>query len=66
MTTGRRRGRHGPSPLSGATRRRLLAAMLARAEAGDNAAAEALVRLGMLAQQRATNGSVEVEAACEA
>jgi len=36
----------GPSPLSGRTRRRLLGSLLRRADAGDVAAAEALVRLG--------------------
>ncbi|WP_198374033.1 hypothetical protein [Neoroseomonas rubea] len=44
----RRRGSHGPSPLSAATRKRLLAGLLARAEAGDNTAAESLVRLSLL------------------
>jgi hypothetical protein len=47
----RRSGSHGPSPLSTATRRRLLGALLQRAEAGDVPAAEALIRLGM---ERAT------------
>jgi len=37
----------GPSPLSGRTRRRLLASLLRRADAGDVAAAAELVRLGM-------------------
>lgn len=43
----RRRGSHGASPLSAATRKRLLAGLLARAEAGDVPAAEALIRLGI-------------------
>ena len=43
----RPRGSHGPSPLSAATRRRLLTGLLARAEAGDVPAAEALIRLGI-------------------
>jgi len=37
----------GPSPLSGRTRRRLLASLLRRADAGDVVAAAELVRLGM-------------------
>ena len=37
----------GPSPLSGRTRRRLLASLLRRADAGDVAASAELVRLGM-------------------
>ncbi len=40
----RRRGQHSASPLSSATRQRVLTGLLARAEAGDVAAAEALVR----------------------
>jgi len=36
----------GPSPLSGRTRRKLLASLLRRAEAGDVVAAAELVRLG--------------------
>lgn len=43
----RRAGSHGPSPLSTATRRRLLTSLLQRAEAGDVPAAEALIRLGI-------------------
>ena len=42
---------HGPQPLSRNTSRRLLAKILDQAEAGDVAAAEALVRLSW---QRAT------------
>jgi hypothetical protein len=41
------RGSHGPSPLSAATRKRLLAGLLHRAETGDVQAAEALIRLGL-------------------
>lgn len=44
----RPRGNHGPMPLSAVTRKRLLSALLARADAGDTAAAEALVRLSIL------------------
>lgn len=43
----RRRGSHGVSPLSAATRKRLLGDLLRRAEAGDVPAAEALIRLGI-------------------
>ena len=43
----RRRGEHGPSPLSAATRRRLLADLLRRAETGDAEAAAQLVRLSL-------------------
>lgn len=46
----RQRGQHGPLPLSLATRRRMLARLLAKAEAGDVAAAEALVRLSITAK----------------
>lgn len=41
----RAKGSHVPSPLSASTRRRLLAGLLSRAEAGDVPAAEALIRL---------------------
>jgi len=40
------RGQHGVYPLSGCTRTRLLAGLLQRAESGDVAAAEVLIRLG--------------------
>ena len=43
----RRPGQHGPSPLSAAARRRLLADLLHRAEAGDVEAAAQLVRLSI-------------------
>jgi hypothetical protein len=43
----RRRGQHRRVPLSRRTCRRLLAAMQERAEAGDNAAAESLIRLSL-------------------
>ncbi|MBW6397030.1 hypothetical protein KPL78_04180 [Roseomonas sp. HJA6] len=43
-------GRKARGPLSAATRRRLLADLLARAEGGDVAAAEALIRLGATAE----------------
>jgi hypothetical protein len=43
----RRRGEHGCSPLSAATRRRLLAELLRRAEGGDAKAAAYLVRLSL-------------------
>jgi len=42
----RRPGSHGPSPLSASTQRRLLKALLERADAGDVQAAESLIRLG--------------------
>lgn len=44
----RRNGSHGVSPLSAATRKRLLGALLQRAEGGDVPAAEALIRLSFL------------------
>lgn len=40
-------GQHGALPLSQRTQRRLLSELLHRADRGDVAAAEALVRLGM-------------------
>lgn len=46
----RRPGQHGVHPLSRTTRRRILASITARAEAGDLAAAEVLVRLSLLAE----------------
>jgi len=49
----RGRGRHGAVPLSAATRRRLLAGMLRRAEAGDAAAAETLIRLSLATERGA-------------
>lgn len=54
VTMKRGRGDRGPSPLSATTRRRLLAGLLQRAEAGDADAAAALIRLGML-KDRATS-----------
>lgn len=42
-----RPGPRGPRPLSDATRRKLLAGLMAKADAGDVAAAEALVRLSL-------------------
>ena len=45
----RARGARGASPLSRQTARRLLGRLLVQAEAGDVAAAEALVRLAMTA-----------------
>ena len=44
----RAKGAHGPSPLSAATRKRILATLLARADAGDVLAGEALVRLSFM------------------
>jgi hypothetical protein len=52
----RRPGQHGASPLSTATRRRLLADLLRRAEAGDAAAAAALVRLSIEAGRAPKSG----------
>jgi len=43
----RARGSHGASPLSAATRKRLLAGLLHRAETGDVQAAAALIWLSM-------------------
>jgi len=45
-------GQHGAAPLSERTRRRLLRQLLDRATAGDVAAAEALVRLGLHAERQ--------------
>ena len=41
-------GSHGVPPLSASTRKRLLKALLDKAEAGDVPAAEALIRLSLL------------------
>jgi hypothetical protein len=60
-TTKRPPGSHGPSPLSVATRRRLLAGLMDRANAGDVIAAEALVRLSLAAEQ-ARNGTASTTA----
>ena len=54
----RRRGEHGPSPLSTNTRRRLLAEMLRRAESGDAEAAAQLVRLSLEAKRGAAKPDV--------
>jgi hypothetical protein len=48
----RRRGEHGAQPLSVATRRRLGADLLRRAEGGDAAAAGELVRLSVEIRRR--------------
>jgi hypothetical protein len=45
MSAVKRRGDHGPSAFSNASRRRLVAMLLQKATAGDVAAAEALLRL---------------------
>lgn len=45
-------GSHGARPLSPATRKRMLAALLDRAEGGDAVAMEALVRLSWAAEDR--------------
>ena len=45
------------SPLSASVRRRVLANLLVRAEAGDVAAAEALARLSLQAAAAAARGS---------
>lgn len=65
MVAGKRMpGSRGADPLSVATRRRLLAGMLARADAGDVEAAEALVRLSIAQEAaRAGTGQVPAEAA---
>lgn len=47
----RKRGQHGRLPLSRLNCRRLLAAMQERADAGDNAAAESLIRLSLTVGQ---------------
>jgi hypothetical protein len=49
----RRLRERGPSPLSGSTRQRLLASLLRWANAGDVAAAEALIRIGLSAERPA-------------
>jgi hypothetical protein len=64
-TPRRGRGEHGAWPLSAATRRRLLAALLRRAESGDAAAAETLIRLSMDAERGtvvATTGAASDQA----
>ena len=55
----RRPGQHGPSPLSAATRRRLLTHLLHRAEAGDTEAAAQLVRLSIEARGAPKSGAGE-------
>ena len=55
----RRPGQHGPSPLSAATRRRLLTHLLHRAEAGDTEAAAQLVRLSIEAGRVSKPGAGE-------
>lgn len=50
-----------PLPLSAATRRRLLADMLERAQRGDNGAAEALVRLSLERQAERLTQRAELQ-----
>jgi hypothetical protein len=50
-------GQHGRHPLSAATRKRVLAGLMERAEGGDVAAAEALVRLSLSAEATAPKDS---------
>ena len=50
-------GQRRPPPLAKSTRRRLLAGLLDRAQTGDVAAAEALIRLGMAADEAARKGA---------
>ena len=59
----RRSGARGSGPLSAQTRKRLLAALLTQAEAGDVAASEALVRLSFLRGDTATARRALAEAA---
>ncbi len=60
----RARGQRGVEPLSGATRRRMLAALMRRAEAGDGAAAEALVRLSLTREGMAGQAAASRRGAC--
>ena len=53
----RRRGQHGVHPLSARTRRKLLAALLQRAEAGDVQAAKALIELSSESECEAIEAS---------
>lgn len=55
---------HGAYPLSARTRRKLLADMLRRAEAGDNSAAAALVMISLrLEPAEALAGQAKTESA---
>jgi hypothetical protein len=56
----RRGGQRGAKPLSASTRCKLLADLLARAERGDVAAAESLVRLSL--EQRRAAGTPQAGA----
>ena len=57
--TPRQARERGASPLSATTRRRLLADLLRRAEAGDAAAAAVLVRLSIEAGRAPKSGAGE-------
>jgi hypothetical protein len=60
----RRHGDHGAYPLSPATRRRLLASMLEKAEQGDVLAATSLILIGLrLEQAEAFAGQQKTETA---
>jgi hypothetical protein len=59
--TKRKRGEHGHPPLSKANRRRLLSAMMERAQAGDNVAATALVLISLRLEQAEAFAGQKVE-----
>jgi len=56
-------GERGASPLSHRTRRRLLASLLQRAEAGDVVAAAELVRIGLYRDRARRSDPAPAEAA---
>jgi hypothetical protein len=58
-------GQRGRHPLSAATRKRVLAGLMQRAEGGDAAAAEALVRLSLSAEATAAKDSRRRDNAAE-
>ncbi len=51
-------GQHGTLPLSRASRRRLLGRLVARADQGDVAACEALVRLSIQAERLGQSAAI--------
>ncbi len=52
-------GQRGPSPLSDRTQQRVLSDLLRRADAGDTAAAESLLRLGMIGGKASASGPAD-------
>ncbi len=66
MLPKRHPGQHGVPPLSLAYRRRLLASLQGRADAGDVEAAAALIRIGLESERMAKASAANAAAAHDA